>query len=82
MEKDEMLRKVKEDEDFVHAPKFGNSLQKVLAKIENPLHDNAIGRLLLISPEEVEKIYQESIIELRKEMTDEEGQDQDQGRED
>jgi hypothetical protein len=75
MERDEMERKIKEDDDFIHAPKFGNSLQKYLAKTDKLLENGAIGRLLLIPPEEVEKIYEESIVELRKGMVDESDQE-------
>jgi len=71
MERDEMERKIKEDDDFIYAPKFGNSLQKYLAKTDKLLENGAIGRLLLIPAEEVERIYEESIVELRKEMLDE-----------
>ena len=63
-----MEKKIKEDEDFIHAPKFGNSLNKFLAKNDNLLENTAIGRLLMISDKEVEAIYQESIEELKKEM--------------
>jgi len=72
VERDEMERRIKEDPDFVHAPKHSNSLQKFLAKSENIPENGAIGRLLLLSPEEVERIYQESIVELRKDMLDDE----------
>jgi hypothetical protein len=70
MEKNEMLKKIKEDPDFIHAPKFNNSLQKVLAKIDNPLENGAVGRFLLITSEEVDEIYQDSVKELRKEILD------------
>lgn len=73
MEKDDLKKKIKEDEDFVRAPKYGNSLNKFLAKNERKLDNAAIGRILLISPEEVEDLYQESVIELRKGMIDDEG---------
>lgn len=63
-----MEKRVREDEDFIHAPKHQNSLNKFLAKAENPCENGSIGRLLLISPEEVEKLYQESIVQLREEM--------------
>lgn len=63
-----MLRKILEEEDFIHAPKHQNSLQKFLAKTDNLLENGAIGRLLLIPEDEVERIYQESIVELQKEM--------------
>lgn len=72
MEKSEMEKKIKEEEDFIHAPKFGNSLNKFLAKNDNLLENGAIGRLLLISDKEVEAIYQESVIELKKEMNPDE----------
>jgi hypothetical protein len=73
VERDEMMRKIHEDEDFIHAPKHQNSLNKLLAKTDNILENGAIGRLLLIPDTQVEEIYQESIAELRKEMLDEEG---------
>lgn len=74
MEKDSILKKVLEEEDFIHAPKFGNSLNKFLAKTENPLENGAVGRLLLIPDTEVERLYQESIVELRKGMTEDESE--------
>ena len=60
--------KIMDDEDYIKAPKFQNSIKKYLAKCENPLNNKAIAKLLLITEEEVEKLYQESIVFLRKEM--------------
>lgn len=68
MEKDEILQKVLEEEDFIRAPKFGNSLNKFLAKTDKILENGAIGKLLQIPAEEVEKIYQESVEILREGM--------------
>lgn len=70
MERDDMEKKIREDEDFIKAPKHQNSLNKYLAKNDDLLHNRAIGKLLLIHEDEVERIYQESIVELRKEMLD------------
>jgi hypothetical protein len=68
-----MEKKVREDEDFIHSPKHQNSLNKYLTKMENPLENGAIGRLLLITSEEVEDLYQNSVVELKDLMsTDEE----------
>ena len=75
MEKSEMEKKILEDEDFIHAPKFGNSLNKFLAKTENLLENGAIGRLLLVTAEEVERLYQESVIRLKKEMNPDEDEE-------
>lgn len=73
VEKTEMEKKIKEEEDFIHSPKHQNSLNKFLTKNENPLENGAISRLLLITSEEVEAIYQESVIELQDMIgTDEE----------
>ena len=68
-----MQKKIRDEEDFIHAPKYQNSLKKFLAKTENPLENTTIGRLLLLNEKEVEEIYQQSIIELRKEMVNEDG---------
>ena len=72
MEKNDLKKKIVEEEDFIRAPKYGNSLNKFLAKNERKLDNGAIGRLLLISEEEVEDLYQKSVVELRKEMVDDE----------
>ena len=67
MEKTEIERILLE-EDFIHAPKFGNSLQKYLVKMDKPCENGAIGRLLLIPEEEVQRLYEQSVAELKKEM--------------
>ena len=77
MEKDELKKKILEEEDFIRAPKHQNSLNKFVAKNDKLLQNEAIGRLLLISPEEVEEIYQQSILELRKDMLHEDGDNTD-----
>lgn len=68
MDKNEMQAKIRTVEDFIHSPKHKNSLENFLAKNENFLENGTIGRLLMMSPDEVEAIYQESIKEFKKEM--------------
>lgn len=68
VERSEMEKKVREEDDFIHSPKFGNSLKRFLAKMDNPPENTTIGRLLLLSEEEVERLYQESVVILRKKM--------------
>jgi len=68
VEKSEIKEKVINQEDFIHAPKFGNSLNKFLAKTDKILENGAIGKLLQITAEEVESIYQESVDLLREGM--------------
>ena len=68
MDKNEMQEKIRTIEDFIHSPKHKNSLDNFLAKNENPLENGTIARLLAMTPDEVEAIYQESIKEFKKEM--------------
>lgn len=74
MDKNDMQRKVKEEEDFVKAPKFQNSLKKYLAKTDKIPENGTIGRLLMITSDEVEVLYQESIVRLRKEMSEDDSE--------
>jgi hypothetical protein len=61
VEKSEIKQKIMENEDFIHAPKYQNSLQKFLAKVDKIPENHSIGKLLQMPTEEVEKIYQESV---------------------
>ena len=68
MDKDEMRKKAKEEEDYVRSPKFGNSLSKFLTKRPNGVDRATIARLLLLTESEVDAIYNESIEILRLKM--------------
>lgn len=71
MEKNEDLKKkIMEEEDFIRSPKTSNSLKKYVAKNDRLLDNGAIGRLLLLSESEVERLYQEAVTELRKGMVE------------
>lgn len=71
MDKHELQKRVLEEEDYVRAPKFSNSLSRFLARNSDGVENATIARLLMISEEEVEKLHQEAIEMLRKEMTNE-----------
>jgi len=71
VEKNEDLKKkIMEEEDFIRSPKTSNSLKKYVAKNDRLLDNGAIGRLLLLSESEVERLYQEAVTELRKGMVE------------
>ncbi len=72
MEKSDMEKLIKDDPDFIYSPKHQNSLQKFLAKTDNPLESVAIARLLLTDAETIDRIYLESVEELKKGMTEDE----------
>lgn len=68
IDKDEMQKKIKLEEDYIRCPKFGNSLSKFTMKNSEGVENSTIARLLMISEEEVEKMYQEAIEILKKDM--------------
>jgi hypothetical protein len=70
VDRNEMIKKIMELEDFIHSPKHQNSLNKLLAKTENPLENTAIARILLLSEEQVVILFEESVEKLRKEMAE------------
>lgn len=61
MDKDNLHKKVFDDEDFVKCPKCGNSLNKYLSKHQDTIPPNVAARLLMMSEEEVETLYQEAV---------------------
>jgi hypothetical protein len=71
MDRDELQKRVLEEEDYVRAPKFSNSLSKFLARNSDGVENATIARLLMITEEEVEKIHEEAIQLLREDMVDE-----------
>ncbi len=71
MDKNELQKRVLEEEDYVRCPKFGNSLSKFIARNSDGVKDETISRLLMIPVEDVEKIYNEAVEILKKDMVDE-----------
>lgn len=70
-DKAELQQRVLTEEDYVRAPKFSNSLAKFLAKNSDGVENATIARLLMISEEEVEKLFAEAVQMLREDMVDE-----------
>ena len=70
-DKNELQQKVLNEEDYVRAPKFSNSLAKFVARNSDGVENATIARLLMIPEEQVEKIYEEAIVLLREDMVDE-----------
>ena len=71
MEKNEIQQRIQEEEDYIRAPKFSNSLAKFCARNSEGVENSTIARLLMISEEEVERLYQEAVGFLREDMVDE-----------
>lgn len=72
IDKTEIQRKIATEEDYIRCPKFTNSLNKFTLKNSEGVENSTIARLLMLTEEEVEKIYLEAVQMLRDDMVDEE----------
>jgi len=70
-DKNELQQKVLNEEDYIRAPKFSNSLAKFLARNSDGVENATISRLLMIPEDKVEEIYEEAVQMLREDMVDE-----------
>jgi uncharacterized protein with PIN domain len=71
IDKAELHRRIREEIDYIRCPKCGNSLAKFLAKNEeDEVKNSTIARLLMVSEDEVEKIYNDAVRMLRAGMKD------------
>jgi len=64
----DLKRRLLEEEDFVFAKRFGNSLKAVRKKYPDGVPDRAAAQMLLISEEELETAYQEILRKMRAHM--------------
>ena len=73
MDKNDLLKRIKDEEDYIRCPKCSNSLAKFLIKNKNSegVEDSVIARLLMISEERVKEIYDDTVKKLREGMVDE-----------
>lgn len=69
--KEDILRRINTEEDYIRSKKFSNSLTKFVAKFSDGSEDAAIARVLMISEEDVQRIYMEAVEKLRAELTKE-----------
>jgi hypothetical protein len=68
VEKSEMIRKIIEDEDFIRCPKCANSLNRYTQRHPDGVENSMIARLLMMTEEEVDTLYQSTLILLRKDV--------------
>ena len=70
MEKNEISRKIVEDEDYIRCPKCNNSVNKFLLRTPDGAEDSIIARFLMMSEERVKELYEEAIVFFRERMGD------------
>ena len=61
-----LKKKIMEDPDFIYCPRLGNSLNKLIEKNPDGIDDERIQKVLLITKEELEEIYQSAIQKFRE----------------
>ena len=66
MNNNELKYRIENDDDFIYYPKFNNSLTEMLKKYPDGIENSRIAKLLLMEESEVEAIYENAIIKLRK----------------
>jgi uncharacterized protein YdcH (DUF465 family) len=71
----ELKKLILENEDFIKSFKHSNSLAKFLARNPKELDNYTISKLLMVTEEEIEKIYQESVDKMRSAMLDSKDED-------
>ena len=62
-------KKIWSDPDFIIAPKYQNSLNKMLKDHPNGVPTKVICKALQITPEELQSIYDSAILKLQKALT-------------
>lgn len=72
MDRDDVAKRIKEDEDYIRCPKCSNSLSKFIAKNSEGVEDSVIARLLMIPEEKVQELYDEAVKKIREEMVEKE----------
>jgi len=69
MSKNEQTKeKILKDEDFIYCPRLGNSLKNLLNKHPDGIDEERIAKVLLMSKDEVDKIFEKSLKKIRNHM--------------
>jgi hypothetical protein len=70
MEKNEIQKRILEEEDYIRCPKCSNSISKFLSRNPEGAEDSIIARFLMVTEEKVKELYAEAVELLRKDMED------------
>lgn len=71
MDRDDIKKRIRDEEDYIRSPKFGNSLVRLKAKNPEGIEDALIAKVLMLTEEEVQEIYDDAVAMLREGMLDE-----------
>ena len=63
--KEDIQELINNDDDFIHCPRLGNSLEKLIEKNPDGVKDDRIAKVLLMDEEEVKSIFAKALVKLR-----------------
>lgn len=66
--KQDIAKRVNDEEDYIRCKKFSNSLNKFVANFPDGVDNSVIARILMIPEDQIEVIYNEAVLKLRAEM--------------
>lgn len=70
-DKKNIKQKILNDPDYIWSPKYNYSLNKFMYRHDEGVENEHAAKVLLMEPDEVEKIYQEAVKNLQKIMGEE-----------
>jgi len=70
----ELKKRIKDDPDYIYNPKMGNSLTKMITRYPDGIEDKKIAKVLLMSVEDINKIYAKIIKGIREKLNLGEGE--------
>lgn len=63
--KEDIKALIHTDKDFIHCPRLGNSLEKLMEKNPDGVEDDRIAKVLLMTEDEVKGVFARAIQKLR-----------------
>mgnify|MGYP003332925707 CR=1 FL=1 len=69
-DKKSLRKKIAEDPDFIYCPRLGNSLKKLLDKHPDGIDEERMEKVLLLTPKEIDAIFQSALTKLREFVKD------------
>ena len=67
-DKKTVKEKIMEEEDFIYCPRLGNSLKTLIDKNPEGVSNERISKVLMLTIEEVEELYESALEKFRKSM--------------
>lgn len=64
-DRDAIRQRIKDEEDFIYCPRLGNSVEQLLEKNPDGIDDVRMTKVLLMSEEEIEQIYESALQKLK-----------------